>query len=151
MRRSRSWGTNDEGSAALEFITVGIILLVPLVYLVIVLGAIQEQTLGAEAAARHTARAIAMAPDAATAAANGEAVLAGVIEEYGLDPASVDLSLSCVPTGAACPSAGATLIVTVSARVQMPLVPPIFGLDRATSIAVRADATQKVSRLWGSQ
>lgn len=151
MRRSRSWGTNDEGSAALEFITVGIILLVPLVYLVIVLGAIQEQTLGAEAAARHTARAIAMAPDAATAAANGEAVLAGVIEEYGLDPASVDLSLSCVPTRAACPSAGATLIVTISARVQMPLVPPIFGLDRATSIAVRADAAQKVSRLWGSQ
>ena len=47
--------TDDDGSAALEFIAVGVILLVPLVYLIIALGAVQEQTLGVEAAARHTA------------------------------------------------------------------------------------------------
>jgi len=151
MHRSRAWGRNDDGSAALEFITVGVILLVPLVYLVIALGAIQEQTLGAEAAARHTARAIALAPDAAAATADGEAVLAGIIEEYGLDPDAVDVSLACTPAAADCPSAGATLTVTVEARVHLPLVPPIFGLDRATSIAVQAEAAQKVSRLWGSE
>ena len=149
MHRSRAWGTNDEGSAALEFITVGVILLVPLVYLVIALGAIQEQTLGAEAAARHTARAIATAPDAPAATAEGEAVLAGIIDEYGLDPEAVDVSLACTPAGVDCPSAGATLTVTVAARVHLPLVPPVFGLDRATSIAVQAEAVQKVSRLWG--
>lgn len=149
MHRSRAWGTNEEGSAALEFITVGVILLVPLVYLVIALGAIQEQTLGAEAAARHTARAIATAPDAAAATAEGEAVLAGIIDEYGLDPEAVDVSLACAPAGVDCPSAGATLTVTVAARVHLPLVPPVFGLDRATSIAVQAEAVQKVSRLWG--
>lgn len=55
---------DDAGSAALEFITIGVILLVPLVYLVVALGAIQEQTLGVEAAARHIARTIAQAPDA---------------------------------------------------------------------------------------
>ena len=150
MHRWRAWATNDEGSAALEFITVGVILLVPLVYLVIALGAIQEQTLGAEAAARHTARAIAIAPDAAAAAANGEAVLAGIIEEYGLDPEAVDVSLSCSPAGVDCPSAGATLIVTIAAQVRLPLVPPVFGLDRAASVTVQAEAVQKVSRLWGA-
>lgn len=149
MHRWRAWATNDEGSAALEFITVGVILLVPLVYLVIALGAIQEQTLGAEAAARHTARAIAIAPDATSAAENGEAVLAGIIEEYGLDPEAIDVSLSCSPAGVDCPSAGATLIVTVAARVRLPLVPPVFGLDRAASVTVQAAAAQKVSRLWG--
>lgn len=151
MHRSKAWATNDDGSAALEFITVGVILLIPLVYLVIALGAIQEQTLGAEAAARHTVRAIAMAPDAAAAAAEGEAVLAGIIEEYGLDPDAVDVSMSCSPAGADCPSAGATLIVTVAARVHLPLVPQVFGLDRATSVVVQADAVHKVSRLWGSE
>jgi Flp pilus assembly protein TadG len=150
MHRWRAWATNDEGSAALEFITVGVILLVPLVYLVIALGAIQEQTLGAEAAARHTARAIAIAPDAAAAAANGEAVLAGIIEEYGLDPETIDVSLSCSAAGVDCPSAGATLIVTVAAQVRLPLVPPVFGLDRAASVTVQAEAVQKVSRLWGA-
>ncbi|MDQ0729014.1 TadE family protein [Microbacterium sp. W4I20] len=151
MRRWRAWGRNDDGSAALEFITVGVILLVPLIYLVIALGTIQEQTLGAEAAARHTARAIAMASDVDTAAARGEAVLDGIIDEYGLDPDAVDLSLSCTPAGVECPSAGATLIVTVIARVRMPLVPPVLGLDRAASVEVQATAAQKVSRTWGSE
>ena len=58
---------DDEGSPALELITVGVVLIVPLVYLIVALGAIQEQTLGAEAAARQTARVIALAPDADTA------------------------------------------------------------------------------------
>jgi len=150
MRRWNRWARNDDGSAALEFITVGVILLVPLVYLVLALGVIQEQTLGAEAAARHTARVISLAPDAETAAVRSDAVLAGVIEEYGLDVDAVQVSISCTPVGvAACPSAGATMIVTVTTSARLPLVPPLFGLDRIASIPLEASAVQKVSRLWG--
>ena len=53
--------TPERGSAALEFILVGLILLVPLVYLVVSLGLIQGQSLGAEAGARHIARAVSQA------------------------------------------------------------------------------------------
>lgn len=151
MRRRRAWVTNDDGSAALEFITVGVILLVPLVYLVIALGVIQEQTLGTQAAARHTARVIALASDAETAAARGDAVLQGVTDEYGLDTDALLVSVSCVPAGADCPSSGATVTVTIGARVSLPFVPSVFGLDRALSIPVEASAVQKVSRLWGAQ
>lgn len=151
MHRWRVWARNDEGSAALEFVTVGVILLIPLVYLVVALGVIQEQTLGAEAAARHTARAVATAPDAATAARLGEAVLAETTQQYGLDPDSVDISLACAPAVVECPSAGVTLLVTVAARVRLPGVPAVFGLDRAASIEVRAQSAQKVSRLWGDE
>lgn len=156
MRRWSRWVTaddvrNDDGSAALEFITVGVILLVPLVYLIIALGVIQEQTLGVEAAARHTARVIALAPDAATAAARSERVLTGIAEEYGIDPAGVEVSMTCSPAGAECPSAGSTVVVTVGALVPLPLVPPVFGLDRAAVIPVEASAVQKVSRLWGEE
>lgn len=151
MHRKRAWATNDDGSAALEFITVGVILLVPLVYLVIVLGVIQEQSLGAEAAARHTARVIALASDAEAAAARGDAVLEGVAEEYGLDPDALQVSVACVPAGVDCPSSGATVTVMISARVRLPFVPAVFGLDRALSIPVEASAVQKVSRLWGAQ
>lgn len=141
---------NDDGSAALEFITIGMILLVPLVYLVVALGTIQEQTLGVEAAARHTARAMSQASDAENAAVRGDAVIAGVVEEYGLDPEQVGLSLSCTPAGASCPSAGATLLVTVSTRAALPLVPPVLGLDRLATIPIEATAVQKVSRQWGT-
>ena len=140
---------DDAGNAALEFIVVGILLLVPLVYLVLTLGAVQEQTLGAEAAARHTARVIGQAPDADTAAARGEAVLASVISEYNMDAQAVDVALSCRPTGAACPSSGATVIVTVYTEVSLPFMPSILGLDRMTAIPIEAQSAQKMSRLWG--
>jgi Flp pilus assembly protein TadG len=149
MRRWNRWATDDEGSAALEFIAVGVILLLPLIYLIAALGVIQEQTLGVEAAARHTARVIALAPDAETAVARSEQVLAGVVEEYGVDADAVDVSLSCAPAGSDCPVAGATVTVTVATRVPLPLVPSLFGLDRSTAIPVEASAVQKISRLWG--
>jgi Flp pilus assembly protein TadG len=141
---------DDTGSAALEFITVGVLLLVPLVYLVLSLGAIQEQTLGVEAAARHTARVIGQAPDAATAGARGDAVLANVISEYGLDADATDVQISCRPATAVCPTAGSTVIVTVRTRVSLPFMPPLFGLDRIAAIPVEAQSAQRTSRLWGS-
>ena len=150
MPLEKVWGRNDDGSAALEFITVGVILLVPLVYLVIVLGAIQEQALGAEAAARHTARAIALAAGPADAEEQADAVVAAIVEEYGMDADAIEIALSCRPAGAACPSAGATLEVTVATVVRMPLVPSVLGLDRSLAISLEATAVQKVGRDWGS-
>lgn len=141
---------DDTGSAALEFITVGVLLLVPFVYLVLALGAVQEQTLGAEAAARHTARVIGQAPDAETAAARGDAVLANTVREYGMDADAVEVQISCRPASTACPTAGSTVIVTVTSRVSLPFMPPIFGLDRIAAIPVEAQSAQKTSRLWGS-
>lgn len=149
MRRWNRWVTDDEGSAALEFITVGLILLVPLVYLISALGTIQEQTLGVEAAARHTARVISLAPDAETALARSEQVLAGIVDEYGLDADDVEITMSCAPARSDCPTAGATVTITVLTRVPLPLMPDLFGLDRSTAIPVEASAVQKISRLWG--
>ncbi|REJ04364.1 TadE family protein [Microbacterium bovistercoris] len=149
MRRWRLWVKDDEGSAALEFITAGILLLVPLVYLVIALGAVQEQTLGAEAAARHTARAISQATDQGAANARADAVLASVRDEYGMD--DVDVALECLPAGDPCPRAGATVIVRVSTRVALPFMPPVAGLDQLTAIPIEASAAQKASRLWGAE
>ncbi|MDY0909360.1 TadE family protein [Microbacterium sp. CFBP9034] len=140
----------ERGSAALEFILVGLLLLVPLVYLVVSLGLIQGQSLGAEAGARHIARAVATATDPADAQERADLVLESVVVEYGLDADAVTVSMSCRPAGAACPSAGATLVVTLRTTVALPLVPPVLGLDHLASIPVEASAAQRVSRFWGS-
>jgi len=146
-------GTDDpeRGSAALEFILVGMLLLVPLVYLIVSLGMIQEQSLGAEAGARHIARALSTAENANTARESAHRILQSVVEEYALDPASVRFSLECHPAGGGCPEAGSTLVVTVRTNVALPLVPPVLGLDRLASIPVEASAAQKVSRFWESE
>jgi Flp pilus assembly protein TadG len=139
----------ERGSAALEFIVVGLLMLVPLVYLVVTLGLIQGQSLGAEAAARHVARAVSTASDADDARTRADAVLAAVAEEYGID--HVDLSVACTPEGASCPRAGATLHITVRAAVALPLVPPVLGLDEIAVIPVEASAAHKVSRFWSER
>ncbi|SIT72161.1 hypothetical protein SAMN05880545_1006 [Microbacterium sp. RU33B] len=154
MRRSNRWtdaaSSDDRGSAPLEFILVGMLLLVPLVYLIVALGLIQEQALGTEAGARHIARAVSTATDTADARRSADVVLASVVEEYGMDASTVAISLDCRPAGSPCPEAGATVIVTVRTTVALPLVPPILGLDRLATIPVEATSAQKVSRFWGA-
>ncbi|HEX5857350.1 MAG TPA: TadE family protein [Microbacterium sp.] len=130
---------------------MGLLLLVPLVYLVVALGQIQAQALGAEAGARHVARAIAAAPDAGTASARADAVLRSIVDEYGIAPDEVELSLTCRPAGALCPEAGATVVVTIATRVSLPLVPSVLGLESLASVPVEASAAQKVSRFWGTE
>jgi hypothetical protein len=141
---------DDCGSASLEFIAGGVLLLVPVLYLVLALGTIQGQSLGVDAAARHTARAISTATDAADAAARADRVLASVAAEYGIDPARLDIRWECVDGSVPCPSAGATLAVTVQARAELPFMPPVLGLDQMAAVPVEASAVQKVSRFWGT-
>jgi len=150
MRLSRDWVKNERGSAALEFITVGVILLVPLVYLVIALGVIQEHLLGVEAAARHTARVIGTADGPDDAAVRGDAVLASVIREYGMDANDVDVRVTCAHSRGECPALGETVVVVVSTRVALPFVPPVFGLDALATIPLEAEIAQRVSRTWGT-
>ena len=141
----------ERGSAALEFILVGMLLLVPLVYLIVSLGMIQGQSLGAEAGARHIARALSTAENTDAARRSADLILRSVVDEYALDADDVDVSLECRPAGGPCPEAGATLVVTVRTSVALPLVPPVLGLDRLTAIPLEASAVQKVSRFWESE
>src|SRR5690348_4225368 len=88
---------DDRGSAALEFILVGVLMLVPLVYLIVALGLIQGQSLGAEAGARHIARAVSTAENPDAARRSADLILRSVVDEYALDAGSVDLALDCRP------------------------------------------------------
>lgn len=148
--RLRSVVADQSGSAALEFVAVGTLMLVPLIYLVLALGMIQGQSLGTEAAARHLARSVSTASDTTAAGQRTEEVLTAVVEEYGLDEDALTVRTSCRPSPGPCPAAGATLTVTVATRVSLPLVPPVLGADRFASIPIEAVSVQKVSRFWGA-
>lgn len=149
MRRARA-STDDEGSAALEFILVGLVLLVPIVYLIVAVGTIQGQSLGVETGARQLARTVADSPDAATADARAQRVRDAIVAEYGLDPDAVSVSIECGGAAPECPTAGALLSVTMRASVPLPLVPAVLGLDQLARVPVEASSVQRVSRYWGA-
>jgi hypothetical protein len=153
MRRWRDWWDRDRdpagerGSASLEFITVGLILLVPLVYLVLALSAVQGGAFAVEGAARQAARVYVQAPSPAEAEARAErAVLVG-LTDYGIDVAAAEVSIGCAG-GGECLSRRSVVTVTVRVRVDLPLVPAILTQPHGASIPLEAAATQTVSRFW---
>lgn len=155
MRPWRDWNlsdrwwlpTGERGSASLEFITAGLILLVPLVYLVLTMSVVQGGAFAVEGAARQAARVYVQAPTAGDAEARAErAVLVG-LADYGIDAADAEVSITC-PGSAVCLSRRSVVTVTVRVVVHLPLVPAVITQSHGGSIPLQASATQTVSRFW---
>lgn len=65
--------TDDAGNATVEFVTVAVVLMVPLVYVLLAVFAVQRAAFAVSAAAREAGRAYVTADDAADAEARAQA------------------------------------------------------------------------------
>lgn len=148
--RLRRLVSADDGSAALEFVTTGLLLLVPLVYLVLALAAVQAGALAAEGAARQAARVFVQAPTAEEATARAARAVDFGLADYGIAPDAASVTVSC-SSPVSCPSRNAVVTVTVRVDVALPLVPDVLDLTRAASVPVQATARQQVSRFWAER
>ena len=152
MRRARRWSeaergpASDDGSASLEFITVGVLMLVPLVYLVLVVSALQSASLGVEGAARQASRVFVQAETDAAARGAAERAIRVTLADYGLDAADAEVAVSCRPDPADCLTRRGFVTVEIAVVVPLPLAPPVLGLDVPLGVTVRAIATEQVSR-----
>lgn len=155
MPRSSHWAearlrlADDRGSASLEFLTVGLVLLVPLVYLVLALGEIQHAVLGVEGASRHAARAIAQADTHEEGLADADRAIRVAMADARLEPEAVRVAISCAPAPDACDTPRGTVTVQVDASVPLPLAPPVLQLDAGVGVPVSARAMQPVSAFGG--
>ncbi|HSP51430.1 MAG TPA: hypothetical protein VLO00_00920 [Cryobacterium sp.] len=138
----------ERGSASLEFITAGLILLVPLVYLVLAMAALQGGALAVEGAARQAARVYVQAPDEAAANARADRAVQFGLTDYGIDPAGARMSVACEAGANGCLTRQSTVTVTVRIRVALPLLPDLLSLRDSASVPLEAQATQTVSRFW---
>lgn len=138
----------DTGSASLEFITVGLILLLPLVYLVLAMATIQGAALAVEAAARQAVRVYVLAPSEAAAAQRAERAISFALADAGIERAPT-VSVQCRPRPGACLSRLGVVTITVQVSVALPLVPSVLDLDVPLSVPLEASATQQVSRFGG--
>ena len=150
-RAGRGDGCSDRGSASLEFLTAGLLMLVPLVYLILTLGAIQSAALATEGAARQAARVFVQAESTAAGSAAALRALELALADHGIEAAGTSLAITCDPRPDQCHTRRGWVTVDVSVRVPLPLVPPVFDLRVPLAAPVEASATQQVSRFWGAR
>jgi Flp pilus assembly protein TadG len=150
MRRSRLWA-DESGSASLEFIVTGLLLLVPLVYLVLAVSAVQGASLAVEGAARQASRVFVQAGSISEAQAAASRAIEVTLADYGLDSAEVAVAIQCQPVPTACLTRRGFVTVTVETTVALPLVPSVLDLDLPAGVPVRAASTEQVSRFAGAR
>lgn len=140
----------DEGTASLEFITTGMILLVPLVYLILAVSSLQGGALAVEGASRQAARVYVESATSADAEASARRAVEFALADYGIDPTDVSIGISCRPRPSQCLTRRGFVTVTVETRVALPFVPSALDLDEPLSVPLSSTATQQVSRFWGA-
>jgi hypothetical protein len=146
MPRSRRW-TDDDGSASIEFLTIGLLLLLPLVYLVLTVSAIQAGAFAAEGAARQAARVFVQAPDLVSAEQSAERALEFALADHGIEGGTIGVDCSTP----ACLTRRGFVTVTVELSVPLPLVPPALSGQFPLAVPIHATATEQVSRFWSAR
>lgn len=149
MRRWRLW-TDEGGSASLEFVALGVLLLVPLVYLMVAMAAIQAGALAVEGAARQAVRVFVQGDDLRDARAAAARAVAFALADHGIDPDSAAVALTCTPDPERCLSRRGFVTVTIDVSVPLPFAPPVLASAFPLVVPLQATATQQVSRFAGS-
>ena len=138
----RPRGPRDErGSALVELSWLGILLLVPLLWIVVSVFDVQRGAFAVSGAARAAGRAYALAPTDAEGRLRAEAAARQALADQGLHDVPLAVTITCTPYPHDCHSGTSVITVRIASRVDLPLLPSFLGGD-APSFAL--DATHAV-------
>jgi hypothetical protein len=135
----------EQGTAIVELVWLGILLLVPVVWVLLTVFDAQRGAYGVSTAARAAGRAYALAPDDATGEARARAAAELALADQGLDGQPVQVQVSCRPFPGDCHQGTSVITVRVSSRVDLPLVPEVLG-DQAPSLSLDASHTLPIGQ-----
>lgn len=134
--------TGDDGSAIVEFLGVALLLLVPVVYLVLVLGQLQAAAFAVEGAARQAARTLVTADEEEAGMRRAIASVGIALADQGFTDAPEQATTVACPGGCVVPGGSAT--VTVGIDVVLPGVPG--WLHDVVPLAIGVEATATAQR-----
>ncbi|NKX51543.1 hypothetical protein HER39_13390 [Arthrobacter deserti] len=130
----------ESGSAVVEFLFLGTLLLVPVVYFIVGVGQVQAGSFAVVSAADHGAKVFAAADSPAAGRGRAEQAALVSARDFGFDRERLSLQASCSTDP--CLEPGSTVTVDVSLDVPLPF---LAGLD-LTAVTVSSTATQIVER-----
>lgn len=123
----------DAGNALVEFTWLGVLLLVPVGYLVVSVFQVQRAAFGVTQATREAGRAFVAAGESGAPDDAAFAAAELALRDQGLELTPGQLQITCSATP--CLTAGASIEFSIDTRVELPFVPHLFG-GVAASIAI---------------
>lgn len=133
---------DDDGSAVLEFTFLGLLLLVPVVYLVLTVGAVQGASFAVVGAADQAAKVFVQAETCEQGHARAQQAVRFALNDFGLPSERATVTIT---SGGTCLEPGSSVTVAVDVRVPLPLIPTMPGLNTSAA-TVDSSATQLVER-----
>jgi Flp pilus assembly protein TadG len=144
-RRPLAWRAHlagEEGNAVVEFVFLGVVLLVPVVYLVLTVGQLQGGSFAVVGAADQAAKVYVDAPTPQAADARARQAVRIALSDFGFSEDQAAVHIACSEE---CLAPGSTVTVVVRLEVPLPLIPGIAG-SHASAATVDATSTQLVER-----
>lgn len=141
MNRSRG----EEGSALVELTWLGILLLVPILWIVVSVFDVQRGAFAVSGAARAAGRAYALAPNDVDGQVRAEAAARQALEDQGVGDAPLDVRITCSPYPHDCHSGTSVITVVIASRVDLPLLPSFLG-GNAPSFALSSTHTVPIGQ-----
>lgn len=140
LRRRRG---GDEGSAVVEFVFLGVLVTLPVFYLVLTLARVQAGVYAASSASREAGRTFVTAPNSAAAAGRAQAAGRISFADQGFGSEGT-VRISC--SGQPCLTPGASVRARADVSVRLPFIPDFVADAVPSSIPISAQHVETVDR-----
>lgn len=149
LRRRLGHPEADDGSSIVEFILLAVLLIIPIIYLLLGVSAVQGASYAATGAADQAAKVYVAAESSddpenagslnAAADRSSEVAVEAALADFGIDPARASVTRSCPDGG--CSEDGDLVAFTVEVQVPVPLI-PTFAERHPTLLTVSSTSVQ---------
>jgi hypothetical protein len=136
-------GRREDGRAVVEFVFLGVLMLLPLVYLVLTAARIQAASFAASLASREAGRAFVTGSDDEDAAARARAAASLAFDDFAFERGT-SLELAC--DGSPCLRPDGAVTARTSIAVQLPLIPDVIASRVPSSVTISSTHLQSVDR-----
>jgi len=138
----------DRGSAVIEFLVIGVLVLVPLAYVSMCVMRVQAASVASSLAVREAGRAFVSADTVPEARARAVAAASLALADQGFELPARGLHVTC--SSSPCLSPESAVHVELDWAVDLPWLPAFLGRDR-TAIPITAQRTMPVDTYRGEQ
>jgi len=139
----RSRSEQDRGSASIEFIVVGVAIILPLIYIAITVLTLNAAQFASHQAAREGVRAF--VTSTSNSSANQRASIAAnqAFADYGLTESEPQIAITC--DHISCLTPGGSVSVEITTQVPLPFVPR-WGSSELVTMPITSQATLLVDQ-----